>query len=115
MLKNYKVKNVVTGMAHITGSGMEGNLCRALPPNLDAVVDVKSWPVLPVFRFLQEQGNVPEKEMRRVFNMGIGYCVIVRPAFADSVAATLKKAGEKVYTIGHVVKNGSGKVIETGY
>lgn len=115
MLKNYKVKNVVTGMAHITGSGMEGNLCRALPPNLDAVVDVNSWPVLPVFRFLQEQGNVPEKEMRRVFNMGIGYCVIVRPAFADSVAATLKKAGEKVYKIGHVVKNGTGKVIETGY
>ncbi|MBU6412932.1 MAG: phosphoribosylformylglycinamidine cyclo-ligase [Planctomycetes bacterium] len=115
MLKNYKVKNVVTGMAHITGSGMEGNLCRALPPNLDAVVDVNSWPVLPVFKFLQEHGNVPEKEMRRVFNMGIGYCVIVRPAFADSVAATLKKAGEKVYKIGHVVKNGTGKVIETGY
>jgi phosphoribosylformylglycinamidine cyclo-ligase len=114
MLKNYRVKNVVTGMAHITGSGMEGNLCRALPPHLDAVLDVKSWPVLPVFDFLQEHGNVPDKEMRRVFNMGIGYCVIVRPAFADSVAATLKKAGEKVYKIGHVVKNGSGKVIETG-
>jgi phosphoribosylformylglycinamidine cyclo-ligase len=114
MLKNYRVKNVVTGMAHITGSGMEGNLCRALPPHLDAVVDVKSWPVLPVFNFLQEHGNVPDKEMRRVFNMGIGYCVIVRPAFADSVAATLKKAGEKVYKIGTVVKNGSGKVIERG-
>lgn len=114
MLKNYRVKNVVTGMAHITGSGMEGNLCRALPPHLDAVLDVSSWPVLPVFNFLQEHGNVPDAEMRRVFNMGIGYCVIVRPAFAESVAATLKKSGEKVYTIGKVVKNGTGKVIQNG-
>lgn len=113
MLKNYTVKNVVTGMAHITGSGMEGNLCRALPPNCDAVVDTTSWPVLPVFSFLQKHGNVSEVEMRRIFNMGIGYCVIVRPAFAESVAATLKKSGESVYQIGKIVK-GKGRVIEQG-
>jgi phosphoribosylformylglycinamidine cyclo-ligase len=111
MLKHYTVKNVITGMAHITGSGMEGNLCRALPPNCDAIVDTSSWPVLPVFTFLQQHGNVPEEEMRRVFNMGIGYCVIVRPAFAESVAALLKKHGETVYQIGKVVK-GKGRVIE---
>lgn len=109
MLRQYQVKNVVTGMAHITGSGIPGNLCRALPPTLDALVDRTSWEVLPVFRFLQQKGNIPEAEMWRVFNMGLGYCVIVKPAFAEAVAEKLAKLGEKVYTIGKVVK-GKGEV-----
>jgi phosphoribosylformylglycinamidine cyclo-ligase len=109
LLRSYHVKTVVTGMAHITGSGMEGNLCRALPPKLDALVDRSSWPVLPVFKFLQAQGKVPEHEMWRVFNMGIGYCVIVKPAFAEAVAEKLRSYGETVYTIGKVVK-GTGQV-----
>ncbi len=109
LLRSYSVKTVVTGMAHITGSGMEGNLCRALPPTLDARVDRKSWPVLPVFKFLQAQGKVPEAEMWRVFNMGIGYCVIVKPAFAEAVAEKLRSYGESVYVIGEVVK-GTGVV-----
>lgn len=109
MLRQYHVKNVVTGMAHITGSGIPGNLCRALPPTLDAQVDRSAWPVLPVFRFLQEKGNIPEAEMWRIFNMGLGYCVIVKPAFAEAVAEKLTKLGEKVYTIGTVVK-GKGEV-----
>jgi phosphoribosylformylglycinamidine cyclo-ligase len=110
LMRSYSVKNVVTGMAHTTGSGMEGNLCRALPPTLDAKVDRASWPVLPVFKFLQAQGRVPEEEMWRVFNMGIGYCVIVKPAFAEAVAERLRGYGESVYTIGEVVR-GTGKVV----
>jgi phosphoribosylformylglycinamidine cyclo-ligase len=109
MLRQYHVKNVVTGMAHITGSGIPGNLCRALPPTLDAQVDRSAWPVLPVFRFLQEKGNIPEAEMWRIFNMGLGYCVIVKPSFAEAVSDKLKKLGERVYTIGTVVK-GKGEV-----
>jgi len=109
--RGYRVKNVISGMAHITGSGLAGNLCRALPTRLDAVVDTASWPVPPVFRFLQEHGDVPEAEMRRVFNMGIGYCLVVRPTFAESIAARLTELGETVYRIGEVVKGG-GNVVE---
>jgi phosphoribosylformylglycinamidine cyclo-ligase len=109
LLRAYRVKNVVTGMAHITGSGIPGNLCRALPPNLDARVDRDAWPRPRVFSFLQSKGNIPEDEMWRVFNMGIGYCLIVKPAFADAVAERLTRMGERVFTIGSVVK-GRGEV-----
>ncbi|MFM9994171.1 MAG: phosphoribosylformylglycinamidine cyclo-ligase [Phycisphaerales bacterium] len=109
--RDYKVKKVISGMAHITGSGLAGNLCRALNPKVDAVIDTGSWPVPPVFTFLQKHGGVPDDEMRRVFNMGIGYCLIVRPDFADSIAQRLRKLGERVYAIGKVVK-GRGEVRE---
>lgn len=111
LLAAYKVKKVISGMAHITGSGMAGNLCRALHPKVDAVVDTASWPVPPVFKYLQAAGRVDEAEMRRVFNMGIGYCLIVRPTFAESVAEQLTKLGEKVFTIGRIEK-GRGEVRE---
>jgi len=108
--RGYHVKNVISGMAHITGSGIPGNLCRALPPDMDAVVDRTAWPRPAVFSFLQEKGNIPEEEMWRVFNMGIGYCLIVRKSFADSVAERLTKLGETVYTIGTIQKGGKGEV-----
>jgi phosphoribosylformylglycinamidine cyclo-ligase len=111
LLRGYTVKNVISGMAHITGSGMVGNLERALHKGVDAVIDTKSWEPLPVFRFLQEHGRIAEAEMRRVFNMGIGYTLIVRPAFADSIAEQLTKLGERVHTIGRIEK-GSGTVRE---
>lgn len=111
LLRSYRVKKVVSGMAHITGSGMSGNLCRALHPGVDAVVDRSSWPVPPVFEFLQRHGRVDTEEMYRVFNMGIGYTLIVRPSFAQSVKEQLEKLGETVYVIGKVVK-GKGDVQE---
>lgn len=111
LLRDYKVKKVISGMAHITGSGMAGNLCRALNPKVDAVIDWSSWPVPPVFRVLQKHGDVDEAEMRRVFNMGIGYCLVVRPDFADSIAARLRRLGEKTFVIGKIVK-GRGEVRE---
>jgi phosphoribosylformylglycinamidine cyclo-ligase len=112
LLRSYKVKKVIGGMAHITGSGMEGNLCRALHSKVDALIDTTAWPVPPLFQFLQEQGGgIPDAEMRRVFNMGIGYCLIVRPAFAAAIKAHLGRLGEKVYRIGRVVP-GTGRVIE---
>jgi phosphoribosylformylglycinamidine cyclo-ligase len=109
LLRSYRVKNVVSGMAHITGSGIEGNLCRALPPTLDAVVEKGSWEIPAVFGFLQSHGNISEEEMFRVFNMGLGYCVIVKPPFAEAVAEKLAKMGERVWRVGKVAK-GSGKV-----
>lgn len=109
--RDYKVKKVISGMAHITGSGLEGNLCRALNPKVDAVIRASDWPVPPVFTFLQRHGRVPDAEMRRVFNMGIGYCLIVRPDFAESIAARLRRLGERAYAIGKIVK-GTGQVRE---
>lgn len=107
--RGYKVKKVISGMAHITGGGLSGNLNRALHPKVDAVIEPGSWPVPPVFTFLQENGHVADAEMERVFNMGIGYCLIVRPTFADAVAKRLTKLGERPHVIGKIAK-GTGKV-----
>ena len=107
----YKVKKVITAMAHITGGGLAGNLVRSLPGGVNAQIDWSAWETPAVFRFLQDQGGVDEAEMRRVFNMGIGYCLIVRPGFADATAKRLEKLGERVRTIGRIVK-GTGKVVE---
>jgi phosphoribosylformylglycinamidine cyclo-ligase len=90
---------------------MSGNLSRALHSKVDAVVDRSSWPMPPLFAFLQKHGRVETEEMYRVFNMGIGYTLIVRPAFAESVKERLEKLGETVYVIGKVVK-GKGEVKE---
>ncbi len=107
--RTYKVKNVITGMAHITGSGLCENLVRSIPKGCDAVIERGSWVVPPVFEFLQQHGRIAADEMERVFNLGIGYCVIVKPAFAESVAEHLEKLGETVFQIGKVVK-GKGVV-----
>ncbi|GMV26788.1 MAG: phosphoribosylformylglycinamidine cyclo-ligase [Phycisphaerae bacterium] len=109
--RTYTVKNVISGMAHITGSGLADNLVRSIPPNCDAVIDRAAWPVLPVFKFLQQHGRIEDEEMKRVFNLGIGYCVIVKPAFAEAVRDRLRRMGETVYVIGEVVK-GKGRVRE---
>ncbi|MFU8828372.1 MAG: phosphoribosylformylglycinamidine cyclo-ligase [Phycisphaerales bacterium] len=109
LLKNYKVKKVVSGMAHITGGGLGGNLNRALHSAVDAHIRTGSWPVPPVFGFLQKHGQIEQAEMDRVFNMGIGYCLIVRPNFASSVAKQLEKSGETVFELG-TIERGSGEV-----
>ena len=96
-------------MAHITGGGLPGNLCRALGPKVDAVLDPAAWTPNPIFPFLREHGNVAPDEMYRVFNMGIGYTLIVRPAFADAVCTKLARMGETAMVIGEIVK-GSGDV-----
>lgn len=105
----YRVKKVITAMAHVTGGGLTDNLERVLSPDVDALIDPGSWPAPPIFPFLQRHGRVDDAEMRRVFNMGVGYVVVVRPTFADAVAHRLGRAGEQVFRIGELRK-GSGKV-----
>ena len=109
VLGAYKRKRVVRGMAHITGAGLPGNLPRAYGEHLDAVVDRASWQVPPLFRFLQKRGGVAESEMWNVFNMGVGYCFIVHPEFAEGVMKKLRKAGEQPFVMGKIAK-GSGQV-----
>ena len=102
LLRNYKVKKVVSMMAHITGGGLPGNLPRVLLPDIDAVIDRSAWTVPPIFDFLQRHGNVDDAEMMRVFNMGIGYVLAVRPTFAESVLKQLNKDGEDARVIGSI-------------
>ena len=78
-------------------------------PAVDAVLKRKAWDVPPVFDFLQKHGNIETEEMDRVFNMGVGYVLIVRPTFADAVKRKLEKFGETVYELGEIRK-GTGKV-----
>ena len=72
----------ILGMAHITGGGIEENLSRCLPNNLKVRIDYNSWPLPPIFSKIQLAGEIPEEEMKRVFNLGIGFCLIV-PADVD--------------------------------
>jgi len=110
LLSRYKVKRVVHAMAHITGGGLLGNIPRVLPKNCNALIKKSSWDVPAIFPFLQNKGPVAEQEMFRVFNMGIGYVLVVAPDFANSIAKKLEKYGEKVYRIGKITA-GTGKVV----
>jgi phosphoribosylformylglycinamidine cyclo-ligase len=94
----------VRGMAHITGGGFPDNVPRVLPETVDAVFDRAAWTVPPVFDFIQRVGRVDREEMYRVFNMGIGMVVIVRPGDAAGALRVLAKAGERPVVIGKIVK-----------
>ncbi|NTV42626.1 MAG: phosphoribosylformylglycinamidine cyclo-ligase [Syntrophobacteraceae bacterium] len=96
----------IAGMAHITGGGFYDNLPRILPRTCQAVVHKGTWQVPPVFRFLQEQGNIPDEEMFRVFNNGIGYVLVVDPKTAQDVIDFLAAAGEKASRIGEIAPRG---------
>ena len=100
----------VTAMAHITGGGITENLPRVLPKNCSAIVEINSWPVLPIFEHLQAIGNVSQEEMLRTFNMGIGMILIVPAAKFKKVQTILDRCSEKGYTVGRIVK-GDRKVI----
>jgi len=110
LLSQYKVKRIVHGMAHITGGGLVGNIPRVLPKDCNASIKKSSWPKHKIFTFLQKAGPVEEEEMFRVFNMGIGFVLIVAEDFADSITKKLTKYGECVYKIGRVT-TGTGKVV----
>ncbi len=110
LLGQYKVKKVVHGMAHITGGGLVGNIPRVLPKNCDAMIRKSSWPVPKIFTLLQKRGPVEKDEMFRVFNMGVGFVLIVAEDFANSIAQKLTRYGEKVYRIGRIT-TGTGKVV----
>jgi phosphoribosylformylglycinamidine cyclo-ligase len=93
----------VTAMAHITGGGITENLPRVLPRGLGAKVKLGDWPVLPIFEHLQKLGNIPQEEMLRTFNMGVGMILIIPPKRFKKALTVLDRVGEKGYVIGRVV------------
>jgi phosphoribosylformylglycinamidine cyclo-ligase len=96
-------------MAHITGGGIPGNLDRALPPHLDAVVEMASWEIPPHFGVLEEAGQVERAEMYRAFNMGVGMVVMTDTAGAVHIRDIASSAGVESWIIGHT-RPGSGRV-----
>jgi phosphoribosylformylglycinamidine cyclo-ligase len=92
----------VKGMAHITGGGLVENVPRVLPEAVTAILDKSSWPLPPLFQWLQKEGQVADAEMHRVFNCGIGMVVVVAEADAQRAINLLGTAGETVYRIGRI-------------
>ena len=100
----------VRALAHITGGGLTENLPRVLPKGTSVRLEPDSWPVLPVFEKLKELGQIPEDEMYRTFNMGIGMCAVVSQSQAQEALELLADTGDQAWVIGEVVE-GDGQVI----
>jgi phosphoribosylformylglycinamidine cyclo-ligase len=102
----------VRGFAHITGGGLTDNIPRVLPEGLEAVLLRRSWPVDPVFAWMQSVGRIPDAEMYRTFNCGIGMVAIVQPDRAAATLELLTRLGESARVIGEVRRGTRGVVIE---
>ena len=99
--------NSIHGLCHVTGGGITENLPRVLPENLSAEINLQSWKRLPIFDWIQEQGNVADEEMLRVFNCGIGMLVVAKQGDADNIVAACSNYNIKADVIGEV-KAGEG-------
>jgi phosphoribosylformylglycinamidine cyclo-ligase len=112
VIRKLTAAECVSAMAHVTGGGITENLPRVLPKGVAAVVEIGSWPVLPIFEHLQKLGNVPQDEMLRTFNMGLGMLLVIPGKKFKKAQSVLERAGEKAYTVGRIIK-GERKVMYT--
>jgi phosphoribosylformylglycinamidine cyclo-ligase len=108
VMQRYRVKTVVHGMAHITGGGLEENLQRILPSGCRAVVESGSWAVPEVFDWIAELGQVETDEMYRVFNMGIGFVLVLDPYYVESVQRRLEETRTQSWVIGRIEAGETG-------
>ena len=104
-----RMTKAVKGLAHITGGGFTENVPRVLPKGLGARIDLANVPLLPVFKWLAAEGNIPQDEMLRTFNCGIGMIAIAAAKDADAVMQAFAKAGEQAVLLGDVVPAGGGE------
>jgi len=109
VMKVVKVK----GMAHITGGGITDNLPRVLPEGLSVEIDLQSWTIPPLFKYLQETGNVSPSEMLRTFNMGLGFLFVVPRAQAEKALETVNLTGTDAFLVGEVIE-GDGEIAYKG-
>jgi phosphoribosylformylglycinamidine cyclo-ligase len=108
-LKNLLAKGWVSALAHITGGGIPGNLPRVLPSGIKAIIDLDSWPVPPIFKYLAKLGEIDSDELLQSFNMGVGMIVIVPAANIKDAEADLKRRREKFFRIGRIERGDTGK------
>lgn len=101
-------------MAHITGGGLPGNLLRVLPDGVEAVIVQGSWPELPIFTLIRRLGKIEQEEMRRTFNLGIGYTIILSEQDSDRAIDILHKQGYQAWRIGYIQKGQGGVRYEEG-
>jgi phosphoribosylformylglycinamidine cyclo-ligase len=94
----------IHGMSHITGGGIEGNTMRVVPKGLGLKIDWNAWERQAIFHLIQRVGSVPEEDMRRTFNLGVGLVLIVDRHYVDTVISALKRKKEKPFIVGEVVK-----------
>jgi phosphoribosylformylglycinamidine cyclo-ligase len=115
-LRAIRETDAVKGLAHITGGGFTDNIPRVLPKHLGVGIDLARLPVLPVFKWLAEQGNIAELELLRTFNCGIGMIAIVKPDAVEAVTKVLAEAGEGVTLLGEVIPaQGEHRVVYNGH
>lgn len=99
----------VKGMAHITGGGLTENVPRIIPEGLGVVIDRSTWTPQPVFTMMQRLGNIPDAEMFRAFNMGVGLVIVARAGLRDEMASLLTPYGHlRIWELGRVEANASG-------
>jgi phosphoribosylformylglycinamidine cyclo-ligase len=108
-LKNIVAKGWISALAHITGGGIPGNLPRVLPSGVKARIDLASWPVPPIFKYLAKLGKIESGELLESFNMGVGMILAVPAARVKMVEADLKRRREKFFRIGRIERSDSGK------
>jgi phosphoribosylformylglycinamidine cyclo-ligase len=109
-LKKMLDAQCISALAHVTGGGITENLPRVLPRGTAALIELGSWPLQPIFEHLQALGNVPQDEMLRTFNMGLGMLLVVPSAKFKKAQTVLERVGEKAYTVGRIIK-GERKVL----
>jgi phosphoribosylformylglycinamidine cyclo-ligase len=95
-------QGLIKGLAHITGGGLLENIPRILPEGTSVAIERGSWPILPIFKLMQEIGSVEDAEMYRTFNMGVGMVIIAAPADAPAILAHVRERDEQCYQIGRV-------------
>jgi phosphoribosylformylglycinamidine cyclo-ligase len=93
----------VRGMAHITGGGIPGNLVRTLPEGMAGEIRRDAWPIPPLFRLLRDAGSVPDAEAYHVWNMGIGFLLVVKREDAERIERALRDARHEVHRVGEIV------------
>ena len=93
----------VHAMCHVTGGGLPENLPRVIPAGLGIAIDSSTWTPAPIFRLIQEQGGVADEEMRRTFNMGIGFTMVADAGRVSSLVGALQASGERAFVLGEVV------------
>ncbi|MGX7245747.1 phosphoribosylformylglycinamidine cyclo-ligase [Enterococcus quebecensis] len=104
-------QELVSGIAHITGGGFVENVPRMLPKNVSAQINLRTWPILPIFKALEKYGQIPAMEMYEIFNMGIGMVLAVSLDKVDDVRTILSELNEPSYIIGKIISKDKQAIV----